>query len=972
MMDGKDDKSTDQLISRILDPRFVLNLDGLLDAIIALFNDCNFPVLKRIRNIETFIARNEGLIKSLIGCRMTITDFTLIKIIGRGAFGEVQLVRNLKSKKVYAMKLLDKDKMIRRSDSAFFWEERDIMAHSQSDWIVKLHYAFQDLRYLYMVMEFMPGGDLVNLMANYDIPEQWAQFYTAELVLALDAIHSLGYVHRDVKPDNMLISESGHIKLADFGTCVKMNEDGFVMCSSAVGTPDYISPEVLRSQGGEGVYGREVDWWSVGIFLYEMLVGETPFYSDSLVNTYSRIMDHDRQLQFPGDVSVSEHAKDIIRKFLSEPNERLGRNGMEPIKMHPFFGNPKWTFSTIQHATPPFVPELNSDDDTSHFEDVEQADPVNSESFQIPKAFTGNQLPFIGFTYSNEFGPLDAIRRQISSPTAALLNGILQQNNLSKTPNANSVETEQLKEEKKHLELRVDELQNQLIAVSAASRQEIETLQRDKGFLELRTTELKEQLERVSKHEVEQLKSEKISLEIRVDELKERLDSIAPTKEEAEQLREEKKSLELHVSKLKEQLSLNSTAPRKYSISPELEQLKFEKRVAETRVGQLTELLDNARQLAEAFKRELQERKEEMAQKERHLQNLPNLERQLDELRQTLERERRSHSLLHESFTNVQREKSHYHAELVEANQRCKEKHEAMQAMVTEFSQRESRKHSHGAMGLAPVRTGTPSLASAVSTSSLISNSTTTFHNTSIGSSSLWEKLPAEQLVILCKREMQLKEECIKKLVSLAQQKGINDDSRNKSKKKKNNDKKRNQDIAALQWERDRKRLEDELRKQEENVSFLQQEIYDEQQKALECKNQLERYKESFPELPEAYSNPHFDLRQRGPPRRRLAAENALLGEVKKTTVTRGRAHPIKNKQIAICFLFDAVLTYFCCFDLSFTLSLFATKVFWGAGGVETGILILSHRSGVCWVRVDGLATFLDDLTKECLQQPLT
>ncbi|KAL3113023.1 hypothetical protein niasHT_013488 [Heterodera trifolii] len=894
--------SPDQLISHLLDPRFVLNLDGLLDALIALFNDCNFPVLKRIRNIETFIARNESLIKSLIDFRMGSGDFSLIKTIGRGAFGEVQLVRNLRSKKVYAMKLLDKDKMIRRSDSAFFWEERDIMANSQSDWIVRLHYAFQDLRNLYMVMEFMPGGDLVNLMSNYDIPEKWAQFYTAELGLALDAIHSLGYIHRDVKPDNMLIAKNGHIKLADFGTCVKMNTDGLVRCSSAVGTPDYISPEVLRSQGGEGVYGREVDWWSVGIFLYEMLVGETPFYSDSLVNTYSKIMDHDRQLQFPADVRISAHAKDIIRKFLSEPNERLGKSGIDPIKKHPFFGNSNWTFDTIQHATPPFVPELKSDDDTSHFEDVEQADAVNPDNFQIPKAFTGNQLPFIGFTYSSEHGPLDAIRRQISSPSdVPLINGTNQQNNcVSKSQITNCAEIEQLKEEKRLLEVRFGDLQDQLDTVSSTSRQEIETLQRDKNILEESATELKEQLER-TKNEVEQLKTDKIGLEIRVDELRERLDSIVPTEQEAERLREEKKSLELYVSKLKEQMTFGNTAPRKYSISPEFEQIKFEKRVAETRVGQLNELLDNARELAEAFKRELQQRKEEMAQKDQRLQNLPKLERQLDELRQTLERERKSHSLLEESFLNLQREKSHLQDELVETLHRHGQKHEAMLAAMAESSQRESelnatvrqlqnevlqfRKHSHGAMGLAPVGSATNSLSSALSTSSLLSSSTIALHNISIGESSIeLEELSREELIRRCNelterckmeirsknKEKQLKEETIKKLVVLGQQKGIID-TRNKSKK--GEKEKRIWELAQHEKNLEINKYEDRYKEMQYALDSTRHELEEEYQNRIKTEEELRQYKDCFGQLPNSYlasANPHNNDRQRNQARRRL------------------------------------------------------------------------------------------------------
>ncbi len=216
------------------------------------------------------------------------------------------------------MKTLSKFEMIKRQDSAFFWEERDIMANANSEWIVKLFYAFQDFNYLYMIMEYMPGGDLVNLMSNYDIPEKWAKFYTAELVLSIESIHNMGYVHRDIKPDNMLIDRHGHLKLADFGTCIRLNKDGLVKSDTAVGTPDYISPEVLKSQGGDGVYGKECDWWAVGVFLYELLIGDTPFYAESLVGTYGKIMDHKNHLNFPIECEISSKAKNLIISFLAD------------------------------------------------------------------------------------------------------------------------------------------------------------------------------------------------------------------------------------------------------------------------------------------------------------------------------------------------------------------------------------------------------------------------------------------------------------------------------------------------------------------------------------------------------------------------------------------------------------------------------------------------------------------------------
>ncbi|KAL6491298.1 hypothetical protein MHYP_G00016430 [Metynnis hypsauchen] len=388
----------EKIDAMLKDPKSEINTDCLLDGLDALVYDLDFPALRKNKSIDNFLNRYKDTISKIRDLRMKAEDYEVVKVIGRGAFGEVQLVRHKATNKVYAMKLLSKFEMIKRSDSAFFWEERDIMAFANSSWVVQLFYAFQDDRYLYMVMEYMPGGDLVNLMSNYDVPEKWARFYTAEVVLALDGIHSMGFIHRDVKPDNMLLDKTGHLKLADFGTCMKMNKDGMVRCDTAVGTPDYISPEVLKSQGGDGYYGRECDWWSVGVFLYEMLVGDTPFYADSLVGTYSKIMNHKNALTFPEDSDISKDAKNLICAFLTDREVRLGRNGVDEIKRHPFFKNDQWTWDNIRDTAAPVVPELSSDIDTSNFDDIEE-DRGEEETFPIPKAFVGNQLPFVGFTY---------------------------------------------------------------------------------------------------------------------------------------------------------------------------------------------------------------------------------------------------------------------------------------------------------------------------------------------------------------------------------------------------------------------------------------------------------------------------------------------------------------------------------------------------------------------------------------------
>jgi len=392
------------LEERIVDPRSPISIDGLLDSIVALIYDCEG--LKKTKNFDSFYSRFNQSTRDIRDKRVNFDDFETIKIIGRGAFGTVDLVRRKATGQVFAMKTLSKFEMLKRSDSAFFWEERNIMAFSNSDWIVKLHYAFQDARNLYMIMDYMPGGDLITLLTRYEISENSARFYCAEVVLALDAIHSMGYIHRDVKPDNMLLDARGHLKLADFGTCIKMDKDGLVRSDTAVGTPDYISPEILKSQSTTGVYGPEVDWWSVGVFLYEMLLGETPFYAESLVGTYHKIMNHRENLVFPEEIPLSTEARSLICAFLSDRSTRLGKTGVGEIRSHPFFINQNdWTWETIRKASVPIVPPLTNDEDTSNFDEIEKNDAPAEESFSVSKTFVGNQLSFVGFSYSNEQQP---------------------------------------------------------------------------------------------------------------------------------------------------------------------------------------------------------------------------------------------------------------------------------------------------------------------------------------------------------------------------------------------------------------------------------------------------------------------------------------------------------------------------------------------------------------------------------------
>uniref|UniRef100_A0A665W5R3 non-specific serine/threonine protein kinase n=1 Tax=Echeneis naucrates TaxID=173247 RepID=A0A665W5R3_ECHNA len=423
------------------------------------------------------------------------------------------------------------------------------MAFSNSPWIVQLCCAFQDDRHLYMVMEFMPGGDLVTLTMNYDIPEEWARFYTAEVVLALDAIHSMGFIHRDIKPDNMLLDQHGHLKLADFGTCMKMNSSGMVHCDTAVGTPDYISPEVLQSQGGDGNYGRECDWWSVGVFIYELLVGETPFYAESLVGTYGKIMNHKNSLIFPDDVEMSQEAKALISAFLTDRTVRLGRTGVDEIKCHPFFKNDQWTFDNIREIVAPVVPELSSDIDTTNFDDIED-DKKDVETFSPPKAFIQKKLHQLEEQLNHEMQAKDELEHKCKYDETNN-----KHNTMSRAPLMNS--RQRVEASLRQLEMERALLQHQ----SAESLRKVEIETDRKRSLENELNNLRDQLEDLrKKNHNSQISSEKnIQLQKQLEEvnavLQAEQEAAVRLKKSQGEVQKQAQSLEVNLREMQEKCS---------------------------------------------------------------------------------------------------------------------------------------------------------------------------------------------------------------------------------------------------------------------------------------------------------------------------------------------------------------------------------------------------------------------------------
>ena len=347
-------------------------------------NSLNF--INNIKNSNQTGKKESGMIfcKHKDIKKVTLNDFKLLKVLGRGTFGKVVLVQYKLTKKYYAMKIMKKDVILESGQVTNTLLEKNILQNLNYQFLVGMDFCFQTQERIYFVMNFIRGGELFKHLLNCKFfPEEKAKFYSAIVGLALEYLHTHGIVYRDIKPDNILIDEDGYLKLADFGMAkmLKDQEKAFSLC----GTPEYFSPEIITREG----HNKAADWWSYGILLYEMLFGMPPFYSKNTEKMFDLITK--AELKFPKKIEVSEDAKDLIKKLLIKNQDlRLGsEGGFETIKKHSFFKGFDFKALEEKKLEAPFIPVLRGSMDLSNFDSK-----YTSEDIAISES-SPNTLEFI-------------------------------------------------------------------------------------------------------------------------------------------------------------------------------------------------------------------------------------------------------------------------------------------------------------------------------------------------------------------------------------------------------------------------------------------------------------------------------------------------------------------------------------------------------------------------------------------------
>ncbi|OXV10798.1 hypothetical protein Egran_01440 [Elaphomyces granulatus] len=346
------------------------------------------------------------------GRSMKLEDFELLKVVGKGSFGKVMQVMKKDTGRIYALKTIRKAHIISRSEVAHTLAERSVLAQINNPFIVPLKFSFQSPEKLYLVLAFVNGGELFHHLQReqrFDINR--ARFYTAELLCALECLHGFKVIYRDLKPENILLDYTGHIALCDFGLC-KLDMKDEDRTNTFCGTPEYLAPELLQGNG----YTKSVDWWTLGVLLYEMLTGLPPFYDENTNNMYHKIMQE--PLTFPSQDIVPAAARDLLMRLLDrDPQRRLGANGAADIKAHHFFSNIDWRKLLQRKYEPSFKPNVVDARDTANFDSEFTSEAPTDSYVEGPVLSQTLQQQFEGWSYNRPVAGLGDAGGSVRDPS---------------------------------------------------------------------------------------------------------------------------------------------------------------------------------------------------------------------------------------------------------------------------------------------------------------------------------------------------------------------------------------------------------------------------------------------------------------------------------------------------------------------------------------------------------------------------